>query len=468
MPTTLELRSLRVELRVGRKLTAAEEHIDVEAIDTLLNQAKDQLEQAIRDEQRRAARAVARGGNARLEVTDSMLRILRRLREQGRRHARAELESMGYPVTDRRRLASDDEIEGTLRARLGSLTAKIERQALGGDLSTVATAAIQKSVLDVLGARGIAADLVSPTFVSGLADTFEQHLDAVEAWQYTAINDAGLCDQCAPYDGVIFDTLDDLFEVLPDFGPNPACLGGTRCRCRAVPVPPDPDAPRQSNQPPSDGADFSRSTVPAMVAARDTVGALGRLHDIPADAPAVRVRVGRDLPDEVAGEYTRVRGGGPLIKMNPAADAPGFTFLHEYGHYLDDAVTGDSVEFASQASAELEEWRDALGRSDAVQTLLQMAYGYVDTLTVTVNGADWLVPVDVDYVWNYLLHPSELFARSYSQWAATRLGHADLRAELARQQRRPYPEQWSDDDFAPIAEAFDRLIERLGWKTGSS
>jgi hypothetical protein len=37
----------------------------------------------------------------------------------------------------------------------------------------------------------------------------------------------------------VYDTLDALFEVLPDFGPNPDCLGGDRCRCRAVPMPPE-------------------------------------------------------------------------------------------------------------------------------------------------------------------------------------------------------------------------------------
>jgi len=41
----------RIEARIGRRLTAAEKHIDVEAIDTLLNTAKDSLDAAIRSEQ---------------------------------------------------------------------------------------------------------------------------------------------------------------------------------------------------------------------------------------------------------------------------------------------------------------------------------------------------------------------------------------------------------------------------------
>lgn len=227
-------------LWLRREVTAAERHIDIAGIDRLLNDAKDELEQAIAVEQARAARRAARLGNARLELTVRMRRILRDLRADGRRHAAGELASMGYPLRGRaRRYAADeDELEGRLRARLGWLTMKIEREALGVDLSTLAITAIEKAVVRVLGARSIAADLVAPAFAGGLADTFEQHADLVEAWQYTAINDAGLCDECAPLDGEIYATLDALFDVLPGFGPNPDCLGGDRCRCRAVPVPP--------------------------------------------------------------------------------------------------------------------------------------------------------------------------------------------------------------------------------------
>jgi hypothetical protein len=43
------------------RLTAAEQHIDVEAIDETLNRAKDLLDQAIQTEQARVAAAIADG-----------------------------------------------------------------------------------------------------------------------------------------------------------------------------------------------------------------------------------------------------------------------------------------------------------------------------------------------------------------------------------------------------------------------
>jgi hypothetical protein len=51
--------------------------------------------------------------------------------------------------------------------------------------------------------------------------------------------DGGTCDICAPMDGTEYHSLDELYTVLPDFGPNPNCLGGGRCRCRAIPCGPD-------------------------------------------------------------------------------------------------------------------------------------------------------------------------------------------------------------------------------------
>jgi hypothetical protein len=232
-----------LEQRIGRKLTAAEHHVAVEQIDQLLNHAKDDLEAAIRSEQARLARQLAVHGNGALQVTVRMRQILRRLQQSGRNHGQRELHSMGYQI--RRHAAGDTpgpgsagDFDDTLQARLRKLTVKINEDALGGDITTVAVTAIERAVIKVLGARSIAADLVSPVFISGLAQTFEQHADAVEAWQYTGVLDQGQCDPCASQEGEIFATLAALFAVLPAFGPNPDCLGGDRCRCRAVPVPP--------------------------------------------------------------------------------------------------------------------------------------------------------------------------------------------------------------------------------------
>jgi hypothetical protein len=124
-------RLTRLEQRIGRRLTAAERHMQVEQIDDLLNMAKGLLEQAIRVEQERLATHVADyGGGGRLEVTARMRSIIQTLRQHGVAHAANELHSMGYPVKPQpyRRFAApgEDELVGRLRARLGQLTVKVQ------------------------------------------------------------------------------------------------------------------------------------------------------------------------------------------------------------------------------------------------------------------------------------------------------------------------------------------------------
>lgn len=235
-------RLAQLERRIGRKLTAAETHVQVEAIDELLNRAKDLLDNAIREEQARLARLAAAGHNGRLEVTPRMAAILAGLRFHGAAHALAELHSMGYPVKPpspvRALGRSEDELLGRLRHRLGHLSVKIQDEAIGLDLSSLAIDSIEKALIDILGARSIAADLVAPAFDAGLAATFEQHQDLVDGWAYSSILDAGTCDECSSLDGTTYATWADISEVLPDGGPNPACAGSDRCRCRPVPMPP--------------------------------------------------------------------------------------------------------------------------------------------------------------------------------------------------------------------------------------
>ena len=67
----------------------------------------------------------------------------------------------------------------------------------------------------------------------------------------------------------------------------------------------------------------------------------------------------------------------------------------------------------------------------------------------------------------YLLRPTEMFARSYSQFIAERAGSSELLKELGGVRSRPievlYPEQWNETDFRPIAEEFVALFRKRGW-----
>lgn len=74
--------------------------------------------------------------------------------------------------------------------------------------------------------------------------------------------------------------------------------------------------------------------------------------------------------------------------------------------------------------------------------------------------------VSTEYV-NYLFQPPERFARAYAQYVTLRGGNPELKDRLDAI-REPgfgvyYPQQWSDEDFEPIARAFDALFAAEGW-----
>jgi hypothetical protein len=226
-----------LERRIGRPLTPAERHVEVEQINDLYDRAKDLLTLEIQREQKRLATVLADGDRGSLEATPRMLSILRTLRRHGSAHAKRELHSMGHKTRPPARAfaVSDDHLDDRLRHSLAELTVKIEDAAVSVSLGEAAADAIQRAAIAVLGARSIAADLIAPAFDAGLADTFENHPEL--QFQYSAVLDSATCDPCSSLDGDIYASWAAIQEALPDGGPNPDCDGGDRCRCRPVPVP---------------------------------------------------------------------------------------------------------------------------------------------------------------------------------------------------------------------------------------
>lgn len=239
-----------VERIVGRPLRPAEQAIDILKLDMALNQAKDDLERAIRIEMRRATAAWIRADRnlaPQLRLTPAMEKPLRSLHQLGRKEAHLELERAGY--TTARALATPEtpnpdprvgglnEVVRTVRAGLPGVGRRIQDHFIGLDLGDLGMAAIARALLQIPGARDLASRVVSSALTSGLGDTFAATEALVGGWEYTAVLDGGTCEECAPLDGTTYETWDAIQEVLPGGGPNPACLGEGRCRCRAVPLP---------------------------------------------------------------------------------------------------------------------------------------------------------------------------------------------------------------------------------------
>lgn len=245
MTATIEAQRSLVEEAIGRPLRDAEKIIDVVLLNDALEQAKDDLEAAIRREMLRATVTWAKLGlPPMLHVTDAMRRPLKRLHKLGRKEARNELDRVGYQLRafasrphpadpEGRSLAAAEE---AINLGLPGLTVRITDELLVADLTNMSAAAIAEALLRIPGARDIASRVISTALTSGMGATFEEHADLVKGWQYTAVLDGGTCDVCAPLDGTEYATLAELLVDLPGFGPNPECDGGGRCRCRGVPL----------------------------------------------------------------------------------------------------------------------------------------------------------------------------------------------------------------------------------------
>lgn len=239
-----------VEKAIGRKLRASETIIDVLKLDAALNDAKDELEEAIRDEAVRATAAWANGTvpMVKLRVTEAMLAPLDELAAVGRAEALEELHRLGYTDAvapgEQRKFAADPlppedrDLADYLTRNLPIIGLRIEDDLVVADLADLSRTALAEELLKIPGARDIASRIVSTALAEGLTLTFDANEDLVAGWEYTAVMDAATCDVCESHDGKRYETLAELYEDLPNFGPNPLCHGGGRCRCRGLPLGP--------------------------------------------------------------------------------------------------------------------------------------------------------------------------------------------------------------------------------------
>jgi hypothetical protein len=242
MPATLT----PIEQAIGRPLREAEKAIDVELLDAAMNEAKDELEAAIRDEMLAKAKIWQRSGwLPALELSVEMSRPLEALYELGKVEAYNELVRLGYrparkfAASRRLRHRGLDPLRDRVRAGLGGIRIRTERGLVEAELSDASSAALFRAMQAIPGPRALASDVISTALTSGLGATFDENADLIHCWEYTAVMDAGTCVNCRVMDGTKYRTLTELYSVLPNFGPNPHCLGGGRCRCRAVPCVPN-------------------------------------------------------------------------------------------------------------------------------------------------------------------------------------------------------------------------------------
>jgi hypothetical protein len=191
---------------------------------------------------------------------------------------------------------------------------------------------------------------------------------------------------------------------------------------------------------------------------------------IPRGTPPIAVR---RMPDNevdfTAGMYRRDL---KEIFMNPYRAGPNarLTFYHEYGHYIDNLDGEGATTPAKQAIY------DAIRQSRSYTLLRDRRSSGYKLIWTEENGFETVADSAGDFT-EYLLTPSELFARAYAQYVAEVTGDDEAMRFVRRHDGETIdppivrfngkeskgiqdmtPKQWAADDFDAIRRAFEEYI----------
>jgi hypothetical protein len=143
-------------------------------------------------------------------------------------------------------------------------------------------------------------------------------------------------------------------------------------------------------------------------------------------------------------------GESKNITISNLCNRPELTIIHEIGHFIDHkGMSLGGKNFLTESSTPLlNNWKSAVLNTDSIKKILSFR-----------KSKDR----------KYLLDVSEVWARSYAQYIATKSNDYLLLSQVSNVlNNKKYAEiyrfsQWEDDDFKPVIDAIDELFKKLGW-----
>lgn len=310
-----------------------------------------------------------------------------------------------------------------------------------------------------------------------------QESGVVDVQEWVTANDEIVrqCPVCAPMHGQVA-PLGESF-THPDNGNTYFPPAHPRCRCWIIPVIDDePSTLVQGAIAAGDNTNeesrtYSPSGVPVSralsgpsrgknkLAVDQTLDSIDQVHG-DGNLPEIPVKFVGKMNSFGYYKYGG-RSGKPInITIRSTGDHRHLTLAHEAGHFIDHQ--GTSTQWVTATSEAFKPWRDAIKNSKAYKSLDDMLADpdkYIKPYTdPRFPDFEFTRKPDRRYL-RYQLGGDELWARSYSQYIATKSRQPDMIAELAglRENEMYKDIQWDDDDFAPIAEAIDQAFVSLGW-----
>lgn len=286
--------------------------------------------------------------------------------------------------------------------------------------------------------------------------------------EWVTVNDERVCPVCGPLNG----KRAPLRGTYPGGYTQPAHPG---CRCFERPVIEEPkkehneepaaSRPRQPLGTPVSGALKVPSSGKYAPIYQETLDAIDGVHG---DGKLPQIPIVTKTSTDALGNYAFYprTGEAVRIQIKGPGDHHQLTLAHEIGHFLDyQAISTDPRKPGSEGMGLMDKWRQAVENSAAWQTLQDKKRNPLKyAQTFDLASGRYVFKPDTIFA-GYLLDKRELWARSYAQYIATRSGNAAMAKQVAYSRSDPmYAEQqWSEEDFAPIAEAIDELFRSLGW-----
>jgi hypothetical protein len=175
--------------------------------------------------------------------------------------------------------------------------------------------------------------------------------------------------------------------------------------------------------------------------------ALRAIESVHGDGPLPKIDVARSQAKSYYGAFSFYPDGtANKIKM-AGGPHPEMTAAHEVGHFIDhNGLPGTGFESVNQSMPEMRRVIDRIRDTD------------------TVRG---LSSIQDPKFRRYLQSNEELWARAYSQYIAWKSGNQTMKDQLDTTLQSEHPgirlQQWTHDEFVPIAQEIDTLFEVMGW-----
>lgn len=238
----------------------------------------------------------------------------------------------------------------------------------------------------------------------------------------------------------------------PVITPSPAPLTQSKPKLTQVEKPKIENAGNDLSVQVSQALDLSQITNKAI---KDEVEiAIKSIDKVHSDGVLPKIPILGTGAGKSYGKFWYDYSNNPIkIAISKNGDHKALTTLHEVGHFLDSSGIKPRWSSSSQSgfnrivfSAKKSNWWSGF-------------YKRVDDFS---SALDRRFSFSHKYL-NYIRNDKEILARAYAQFIAIESGDPILLAQLRAMQAETFPVQWTDEDFAPIADEFRRLFIEQGW-----